>query len=154
MMIETDFARLERIKSAIGVEKSSRKGQSQALHRAKGVLEMRLEVESVMMVACDDPARSDDVALSIRDRQNIRRFRPFSVLVSDTLAAFLRQRMAAVEIQLRQIEVILDRLDTLLPDPLQTAIGAPFLKVIIDRLPAKFFFSGSFREGASGNCVH
>jgi hypothetical protein len=76
------------------------------------------------------------------------------VLVSDTVTAFLCQPMAAIEIQLRQIEVILDRLDTLLPDPLQTAIGAPFLKVIVDRVPAKLFFSGSFREGASGNCVH
>jgi hypothetical protein len=26
--------------------------------------------------------------------------------------------------------------------------------VIVDRLPANLFFSGSFREGAIGNCIH
>lgn len=35
----------------------------------------------------------------------------------------------------------MDRLDTMLPDPLQTAVSTPFLPVIVDGLPTDFFFS-------------
>ncbi len=153
-VIETNLACFQRIKSAIGVEIGSGNRQSQVLHRAKSVLEVRFEVESIMMVARDDPGRSHHIALSIGDGQNVRGFGSFSRLISDTLAALLRLCVTAIEIQLRQIEVSLDRLDTLLPDPLQTAIGTPFLEVIVDRLPANLFFSGSARAGAIGNCAH
>lgn len=154
LMIETDFAGFERIKGAIGIEVRSGNRQSQALHPGKGILEMPLEVESVMMVARDDPGRSHDKALRVRNRQNVRGFGAFSVLVSDTFAPFFRQRVTPIEIQFRQIEVGLERLDALLPDPLKTAIATPFLEVMVDRLPANLFFSGSARAGAIGNCVH
>ena len=154
VVIETNFPRLKRIKGAVGVEESARNRQSQLLHPAKGILQMRLEVEGVMMVACDDPGRSHHIALCVGDGQDIRRFRSFSVLVGDTFAAFLRQRVTAIKVQMRQIEVFADRLNTLLPDPLQAAIGTPFLKVVVDRLPAYLFFSASLAEGAIGNCIH
>ena len=76
------------------------------------------------------------------------------MLISDTLASLFRQCVTAIEIQMRQIEVLADRLDTLLPDPLKTDIRTPFLEVIVDRLPANLFFSGSARAGAIGNSVH
>lgn len=153
-VIETDFTGLKRIKSTVGIEKSSGNQESQSLHAAKGTLEVGFQVEGVMMVACDDPGRSDDVALRLGDRQNIRSFRAFSVLISDTFATFFRQRVTPIKVQLRQIQLLLNGLDTLLPDPLETAIGAPFLKVIVDRLPANLFFSDSLASGAIGNCVH
>ena len=153
-VIETDFPCFQRIKSTVSVEECSGNRQTEALHGMKGVLKVRLEVESIMMVARDDPRRSHHVAQSIRDRQNIRGFRSFAMLISDTLAPFLRQSMAAIEIQMRQIEVVMYRLDTLLPDPLQTAIRTPFLEVIVDCLPANLFFSESARAGAIGNSVH
>ena len=153
-VIEADFPCLQRIKSAVSIEISPSNRQSQAFHTAKGGLEVFFEVESIMMVARDEPSRSRDIALRISDRQDIRGLGSFSRLIRDTLAAFLRQSMAAIEIQVRQIEVLADRLNTLLPDPLKTAIGTPFLEMIVDRLPANLFFSPSFREGAIGNCVH
>lgn len=154
MVIETDFPCFQRIKSAVRIEISASKGQPQAFHAAKGGLQMGFKVESIMMITCHDPGRSQDIALRLGDRQNIRGFRSFSVLVRDTLAAFLRQRMAAIEIQVRQIQVRLDRLNTPLPDPLKTAVGTPFLEMIVDRLPAYLFFSPSVRVDAIGNCVH
>ena len=153
-VIETDFAGFERVKSAVGVEIRSGNRQAQALHSLESSLKVRFEVERIMMVARHDPGRSQHIPLSVCNRQDIRGFGSFAMLISNTLAPFLRQSMAAIQVQLGQIEVITDRLDTLLPDPLQTAIGAPFLKVIVDRLPANLFFSPSFREGAIGNCVH
>ena len=153
-VIETDFAGFERIKGAAGVEVGSGNRQSQALHATKGSLKVGFEVESIMMVACDNSGRSHHVAERVSNGQDIRGFGAFSVLVGDTFSAFLRQRMATIEIQLRQIEFSMDGLNTLLPNSLQTTVSAPFLKVIVDSLPAYLFFSGSFREGAIGNCVH
>ena len=154
VMIETNFPCFQRIKGAVGIEERSGNRQTEALHATKSVLKVGLEVESIMMVACHDPSRGHHVALRIRDRQNIRGFGAFSVLIRDTLAAFLRQRMTPIEIQMRQIEVWADRLDALLPDPLQTAVSAPLLEVIVNRLPANLFFSGSVREGAIGSSGH
>jgi len=101
LMVETHLARVQRVKGTIGIEESTGNGQSQALHLAEGALQMGLEVESIVMIACDNPGRSDDVALGIRDRENIGGFRSFSVLVGDTLAPFLGDRMTAIQVQLR-----------------------------------------------------
>ena len=154
MVIETDFAGFERIKGAIGIEVRSNNRQSQALHPSKGILEMRLEVESVMMVARHDPSRSHDKTLHVRNRQNIRGFGTLAVLIGDTLATFFRQRMTAIQIQVCQIKVRLNGFNTLLPDPLQATIATPLLEVMVDRLPAQFFFSGLFRDSAIGSSVH
>lgn len=154
MVIEANLAGFERIKGAVGIEVSSGNRQAQALHALEGRLQVRFEVEGIMMVARDHAGRSQHVALRIRDRQDVGGFRALSVLVSDTFAAFLRQRMTAIQIQVGQIKVRSNGLNTLFPNPLQAAIGAPFLEVIVDRLPAQLFFSGSFRDGAIGSSLH
>ena len=154
LVIETNLARIHGIKGTVGVEIRSGDGQAQAFHVLEGRLQVRFEVEGVMMVARHDPGRSDHVALSVGDGQNIGSFGPLALLVGDTFAAFLGYRVRAIEVQLRQIEGVLNDLNALFPDPLQTAIGTPLLEVIVDCLPTQLFFSGSLRDAAIGNCVH
>ena len=67
-VIETHLACIQRIKGAIGVEVGSANRQSQVLHVSEGGLQMRFEVESIVMVARHDPGRSHHVPLSVRDR--------------------------------------------------------------------------------------
>lgn len=154
MVIETNLARFERIKGAVRVEVSAGNRQAQAFHPLESRLQVGFEVESIVTVPRDHAGRSQHIALRVGDRQDVGGFRAFSVLVSDTFAAFLRQGMAALQIQVRRIKVRLGGLNTLLPNPLQAAIGTPFLEVIVDRLPAQLFFSGSFRDGAIGSSLH
>lgn len=154
MVIETDFASIKRIKGAVGVEKGTVNGQSQAFDGFESLLKVGFEVKGVMMVAGHDPRRSNHIALSVGNRQNIRGLGSFPALIRHAFAPFFRQRVTTVEIQLRQIELGSDGLDAVLPNPFQTAIRAPFAEVIIDRLPANLFFSGSSRVPAMGNCLH
>lgn len=154
LMVETDFAGVQRIEGTVGIEIRTSKGQTQAFHVLESRLQMGFEVEGVMMVPRHNPGRSDDVAMSLGDGQDIRGLGAFSVLVGNTFTPFLRDGMAAIQVQARHLEVRADRLNTLLPDPLETAIGTPFLEMIVDGLPANLFFSGSVRAGAIGNCAH
>ena len=154
VVIETDSARFQCIKSAVGIEERSGNRESKSLHGAEGTREVRVEVEGIVMIARHDPGRSHHIALRVGDGQNIRGFGAFSVLVRHTFAAFFRQRVTSIQVQVRQIEVFSNGRNTLLPNPLKTAVSAPFLEVIVDRLPAYLFFSGSFRDGAIGNCAH
>ena len=117
-MIEANLPSFQRIKSAVRIEVSASNRQSQALHLLESSLQVRLEVEGIMMVARDHPGGSQDIALRVGDGQNIRGFGAFSVLVSDTFAAFLGYRVTPVEVQLGQIEVFSNHLHALLPDPL------------------------------------
>lgn len=99
VVIEADFARFQGIKGTVGVEVSSGNRQAQVLHMLEGGLQMRFEVESIVMIACDDPRRSHYLPLRVGDGKDIGGFGTFSVLVGDTFAAFLRQRMATIEVQ-------------------------------------------------------
>lgn len=101
---------------------------------------MRLEVESVIMVARDDPSAGQHIALSVGDGQDIRGFSLLASLISHRLAAFLGDGMAAIQVQPRQVRIRLDRLNTVLPDLFQTPVGAPLLEVVVDRLPTDLFF--------------
>ena len=49
--------------------------------------------------------------------------------------------MSAIQIEFRQIQIVLDSQDTLLPDLFQAAIVAPVRKVQVDGTVADFFFS-------------
>lgn len=153
-MVEADFAGLAGIKGAVGIEERARNRQPAPFHGFEGGLQVGFEVKSIMMVASDDPSRGDDKAVGIGDRQNVGGLSPLAPLVGDTLAAFLRQRVAAVQVKLRQVEIGADGLDALPPDPFETAIAAPFAKVVVDRLPTDLFFSSSWRAAAIGNCAH
>lgn len=153
-MIEADFASVAGVKGAVGVEERSHNRQAQALEVLEGCLQMGFQAKSVVVIARHDAGRSHDRPFAIGDGQDIAGFSTLARLVSHTVTAFLGNGVAAIEVQLRQIQVMLDRVDAFLPHPFQTAIPAPLLKVIIDRLPTEFFFSGSLASGAIGNSAH
>lgn len=96
-----------------------------------------------MVIASNNASRGNDVPLSIRNRQDIARFARLASLVGHPVAALLGKRVAAIQIELGRVHVVLDHLNALLPDPFQTAIRAPFAKVVAHRIPTDFFFSGS-----------
>lgn len=106
------------------------------------------------MVAGDYPCRGQHITLGIGDGQNIAGFGALAVLVSPPFTAFLGDSMAPIQVQLGQIEFRADQVEAVLPDPLQAAIGTPFLPVIVDRLPTDLFFSGWLPSRASGSCAH
>jgi len=153
-VIEADLAGLAGIEGAVGIEERARDVQSQALHAFEGGLEMRLEVEGIVVMARHHPRRSEDVPIGIHDGQNIARLGPFAALVSHALAAFLGNRMTPIQVQLTQVKVVLYRLDARLPDFFQAPVGAPFAKVVVHRLPTDFFFVASCGSGAVGNLFH
>jgi len=153
-MIEADFAGGTSIERTVGVEERAHNRQAQTLEVLEGRLQMGFQTKSVVVVARHDAGRGDNKALGIGDGQDIAGLGALARLVSHTITAFLGNGVAAIEVQLRQIQVMLDALDALLPHPFQTAIPAPLLKVIIHRLPTEFFFSGSSASGVIGNCAH
>ena len=153
-MIKTDFAGGTGIERAVRVEIGPSNRQAQALEVLEGRLQMRFQTKSVVVIACHDAGRSEDIPVAIGDGQHITGLGALARLVSDTFTAFFGYGVAAIEVQVRQIQILLDRVDALMPDALQTAIPAPLLKVVIDRLPTEFFFSGSSAAGAIGNCDH
>jgi len=153
-VIETYLACLERIERAIGVEERACDSQSQPLHAFEGRLEMDLQVERVVVIARHDPRGSDYVTVRIHDGQDVTGLGALASLISDALAAFLGNRMTAIQVQLAQIKVGLDRLNTRLPHPFQTAVATPLLKVVVDCLPTDFFFVASVGSGAVGTCFH
>lgn len=153
-VIEADFAPSAGIESTVGVEKSGNYRQSQSFQGLKGCLEMGFQTKGIMMVARHNARASHHITLTIGDGQNIAGFGALAPLIGHTLTAFLSDSMATIQVQLGQVEVITDRLDTVLPNLLQTAVGAPFLPVVVDRLPTDFFFSGSPGSAAMGSCAH
>jgi hypothetical protein len=58
--------------------------------------------------------------------------------------------MTAIEVEVRQVQVVFDHLNTVLPDPLQAPISAPLAKVVVHRLPTDFLFVGSARSWSIG----
>ena len=97
---EADLACLTGIEGTISVEERPGDSQSQALHTAESRLQMGLEVKGVMMVARNNPCTSNDVAVGIRDGQDVTGFGALAALIRHTLTAFLGQGMAAVQVQL------------------------------------------------------
>src|SRR5260370_16250132 len=90
LMIETHFASLFRVKSAIRIEESTRNDQSPVFHGFESGLKMVFEVESVIMVTGHDACGSHHVAVSIGDGQDVAGLRPLARFVRHTLPASLR----------------------------------------------------------------
>lgn len=153
-IIETDFPRFARVEGAVGVEERALNVQAQTFHAFERGLEMGLEVESVVMIACHHPRRREDVPVGIHDRQNVTRLGAFASLISHALAAFLGNRMTAIQIQLTQVKIILHGLNARLPNLFQAPVGTPFAEVVVHRLPTDFFFVASFGSGSVGNWFH
>lgn len=141
-VIEADFARLAGVEGAVGIENRSDHRQTPPFHGLEGRLEVDFQTKSIVSIAGHDARRGHHIPLTVGNGQNIAGFRPLAPLVSHALATFLGDSMAAIEVQLGQIEVRTDQLYTMLPNPLPTAIGAPCLPVMVDRLPTDLFFSG------------
>src|SRR5579871_2162487 len=99
---------------------------------------MFFEQESIIVVASHNSRRGQNVALPVSNGQHITRLSPFSTLVGYRFPSFLGNGMAAIQIHLCQIQLRSHLLNTCLPDPLKTSVGAPLLPVIVHRLPAWF----------------
>lgn len=153
-VIEADFAPIARIESTVGVEKGTDKGQSQLFHLLEGGLKMDCQTKSIVMVARHYTRRGQYIPLAIGDGQDIAGWGALARLVGHAFTAFLGNRVAAIQVQLGQIQVRADRLNRVLPDALQTAVCTPFLPMVVDGLPTDLFFSGSDGWGATGSCAH
>jgi hypothetical protein len=153
-IIETDFPGFTGIEGTVGVEKRACDVQAQALQAFEGRLEVRLEVEGIVVIARHHARRSENIPVSIHDGQNVARLGSFATLIRYALAAFLGNRMTAIQVQLTQVKVGLHRVDARLPDLFQAPIGAPLAKVVVHCLPTDFFFVASCGPGAVGNWFH
>jgi hypothetical protein len=153
-MIETDLAGGAGIKSGVGIEVGSGYHQAKPFHGFESGLQMGLQIKSIVPIARDNPGAGDHITLGIRHGQDVAGLGALAPLVNHTFAAFFGDGMATIQVQMRQIQVILDGLDALLPNALQAAIRAPLLKVVVDRLPANLFFSESFGSGTIGKAAH
>ena len=92
---------------------------------------MVLELEGIVVIARDEWRGSNDVALSIGDGQDVGGLGPFASLIGHRFATFLGNGVTAIEIELRQIQVVLDRHNTRFPRPFQAAISAPLAKMVV-----------------------
>lgn len=153
-MIEAGFAGLTGVKGCVGVEISSGNIQSCPFQVFEHDLQMRFEVESVMMIACYNAGRGQNEAVRVCQRQDVGSFRFLSPLKCCGFAAFFSGGMTAVKIELRQIDIRPNEINAVLPDLFQAAVTAPFAEMVIHRLPADFFFSGSLGAAATGSCSH
>jgi hypothetical protein len=153
-VIDADFASITGIESAIGVEKGANNGQAQPFHLLEGGLKMDFQTKTIMMVARYDPHRSQYLPLAIGNGQNIAGWSALAPLVGHAFTAFLGDGVAAIQVQVRQLQVMADRLNTLLPNALQAAVRTPFLPMVVDGLPTDLFFSGLDEWAPLGSCAH
>ncbi len=115
---------------------------------------MRLEIEGIVMIACNGLGGSHDVAIHVGDGQEVGGFGPFASLVGHRLAAFLGNGMAAIKIEFRKIQIVLDGQNACFPCLLEASIPAPLAKVIVNGVMTDFFFSGSPGSGSMGRRAH
>lgn len=69
------------------------------LHLAEGDLQMAFQIESIVVIAGDNARRGDDKAVFVHDRYDVAGLGFLASLISDRLAAFLRQTMRPVQVQ-------------------------------------------------------
>src|SRR5258708_5612920 len=112
LMIETHFASIFRVKSAIRIEEGTSNDQCPAFHGFESGLKMVFEVESVIMVTGNDACGSHHVAVSISDGQDVAGLGPFARLVGYTLPAFRGNGVTTIQVHLLQIQVIPETLNT------------------------------------------
>ena len=135
-VIEAGFAGLSGVKGCVGVEISSGNIQSRPFQASEHDLQMRFEVERVMMIARYNTGRGRNEAVRFRQRQDIGSFRFLPPLKRCGFAAFFSGGMASVKIEPRHPNEI----NTVPPDLFQAAVTAPFTEMVIHGLPADFFF--------------
>lgn len=114
---------------------------------------MWLEMVSVIMIACENARTSNHVAFGIHERQNVTSLAFLPPLVGDRLAAFFRQGMGPIKVDVRQIQICLHGQNALMPHGLETAVVAPLGKVMKHRAITDFFFSepGCVASGSSSH---
>lgn len=115
---------------------------------------MQLEIEGVIMAAHSDAGGCQDVTVGLSDWQDIRGFGFLAPLISHRLIVFLGNRVTAIQIQLRQVNIVVDNLNTGLPNLLQAPVSTPLLEVVAERLPTDLFLVGSSGLGSIGNRAH
>ncbi len=82
-MIEAGFTSRFRIKRFVCIEKSTFDNLTQPFHRLERLLQMRFQIESIVMVASNQTSGSDDKTSPLCDGQDIGRFRLFASLIGD-----------------------------------------------------------------------
>lgn len=142
-VIEANFAGGFGVKGTIGVEESTGKGKAQPLHGFEGGLQMRFQFKGIMMMTSHQWCRRHHKALGIRDRQDVGGLGAFARLIAYRFTAFLGNGVAAIQIEFRKIQFVLDAHNAGLPHFFQATIPAPLAKMVVDRMIADFFFSGS-----------
>ena len=81
-MIEAGLACVFGIKSWISIKESTFDRESKLLHKLEALLQMLLELPSVMMVACNNSSGRNDEAIGIGKGEDIRGFCTLAPLVS------------------------------------------------------------------------
>ena len=102
---------------------------------------MRLELVSVVMVACNDPGRSNDEPIGVRDGQDVTGFAFLATLISHRLATFLGQCMRTVQIEFRKIQIVANGQNAVFPEVFEAIIVTPLEKMVVNGTVADFFFS-------------
>jgi len=87
-----------------------------------------------VVVTSNNACGCQHIAIPLGDRQDITDFGMFPPLIGDAFPAFFGKTMAAIPIELGQVQLLTNTLDAMLPALFQTAIPTPFLKVIVHRL--------------------
>lgn len=100
-----------------------------------------------MMITRHNPRRSNDVTLGIGDGQDVTGLGTFATLIRHAITPLFRYGVAPIQVHIRHIKVILNGLKAHPPHLFKTTIPTPLLKVVVDRLPADFFFVWMLRIG-------
>lgn len=101
VVVEAHFAGSESVEARIGIEECALKVKAEPVHGLEDGLKVRFQFVGIVMIASDDACCSHDVAIYIRDGQDVRSFGFLTSLIGYRLAAFLGNGMATVEIDLR-----------------------------------------------------
>ena len=112
---------------------------------------MRLQIESIIMIASNGLRASDNVAVDIANRQDVGRFSPFAPLIGHRFAPFFSDGMCAIQIEFRKIQIVLNGQNTRFPHFFKAAIAAPLAKMVVNCMIADFFFSGCSGLASIGN---
>lgn len=142
------------IKGRIGVKVTADNRNAQVLDELEGSTEVVLQLEGVVVVACDNASGGEDETVGVGDGQNIGRFGFLASLISHRFTAFLGWRVAAVKVKAMGVDLLMDADDAVLKHPLQATIVAPFAIVVVDGMIADFFFCGSLGSLSMGRRSH
>jgi len=112
---------------------------------------MRFQFIGIMMMTGHQGRGGDHKALSIGDGQDVGGLGAFARLITYRFTAFLGNSVAAIQIEFRKIQRLLDSQNAGLPHFFQATIPAPLAKMVVNRVMADFFFSGSPGTLSMGN---